>query len=583
LNGVQLSGPIPSQLGHPPKLEYLYLGSNGRFTGCVPRALYDVPYNDFASLDLRGCARALPPPFPCGNGIAVPNPADHAGLVSDCVALLAAKDPLRGDAPLNWDPGIPIAEWDGITLDWRRRVQTLSLSYVQLTGHIPAELGNLDALVSLHANNNQLRGEIPPELGRLPNLLNVWLHDNRLSGSIPPELGSAPDLRRLWLQNNQLSGPIPPELGSLPQLSDLRLEGNQLWGPIPAELGSLSTLSSLDLSHNQLTGPIPTAFTSLHRLGRLELRGNQLTGTIPAGLGSIQFLSTLDLRDNQLMGTIPPELTGLVYLNGLRLHGNQLTGCIPPALRDAQYNDLHVLGLADCGAPASPPPTCGDGTVVPNIESEPSLARDCAILLASRDALAGDAPLNWDLGTPITAWDGIAVYGSPPRVRRISLEPYDRTLHRTPGSHTLTGHIPALLGGLTALRSLYLSFNELTGPIPPELGNLSDLIHLHVGYNQLTGPIPASLGSLRNLRFLWLSDNELSGAIPAELGSLHDLRFLWLDRNRLTGSIPTTLTALRKLTFLSLQQPSPGFTGCIPPALRDVPNTYLDPLPDCPP
>ena len=36
--------------------------------------------------------------------------------MSDCAVLLAAKDPLRGDAALNWNPTIPIGEWDGITV-----------------------------------------------------------------------------------------------------------------------------------------------------------------------------------------------------------------------------------------------------------------------------------------------------------------------------------------------------------------------------------------------------------------------------------------------------------------------------------
>ena len=266
-------------------------------------------------------------------------------------------------------------------------------------------------------------------------------------------------------------------------------------------------------------------------------------------------------------------MTDLVYLNGLWLHGNQLTGCIPPTLWDVRNNDLSALDLTNCGASASPPPTCGGGAVGPNIESTPSLARDCAILIAVRDALAGDGALNWDLAIPIAQWAGVTVYGTPPRVRRLSLAGY-----------YLTGHIPPQLGGLTALRALYLDYKDLTGPIPPELGNLSDLIHLYLGDNQLTGPIPAALGELRNLRFLWLSGNQLSGVIPAELGALHDLRLLALDRNQLTGPIPATLTDLRNLRLLWLRD-NPGLSGCIPRGLRDVRSNYLGQLglPDCPP
>jgi hypothetical protein len=55
---------------------------------------------------------AQPPPA-CG--LAVPDKADNPGLSSDCFALLAAEDKLRGTATLNWDPDTPIAKWAAVT------------------------------------------------------------------------------------------------------------------------------------------------------------------------------------------------------------------------------------------------------------------------------------------------------------------------------------------------------------------------------------------------------------------------------------------------------------------------------------
>ena len=52
----------------------------------------------------------------CASGGAVPDPDNNPGLVSDCVALLAARDTLAGTATLNWAAETPITEWDSVRL-----------------------------------------------------------------------------------------------------------------------------------------------------------------------------------------------------------------------------------------------------------------------------------------------------------------------------------------------------------------------------------------------------------------------------------------------------------------------------------
>ena len=49
----------------------------------------------------------------CGGGTAVTNPDANPGLVSDCEALLAGKDTLRGTATLDWAVTTAIGGWDG--------------------------------------------------------------------------------------------------------------------------------------------------------------------------------------------------------------------------------------------------------------------------------------------------------------------------------------------------------------------------------------------------------------------------------------------------------------------------------------
>ncbi len=210
----------------------------------------------------------------CATGGAVPDAANNPGLVSDCEALLDAKDTLRGTATLNWSAGASISQWDGIAIGGTpRRVTWLWLFSNQLRGEIPPELGRLSNLTELLLGDNQLTGEIPPELGGLSNLEYLSLGSNRLTDEIPPELGRLSNLEQLLLADNQLTGEIPPELGGLSNLTKLRLNRNQLTGEIPPELGGLSNLTWLDLASNQLTGCIPEGLRDIavNDLGSLNL------------------------------------------------------------------------------------------------------------------------------------------------------------------------------------------------------------------------------------------------------------------------------------------------------------------------
>ena len=176
-------------------------------------------------------------------------PAVSGSAETDREALVALYNATNGEnwrTNDNWLSDAPLGEWEGVTTDGDGRVIALSLTYNNLSGEIPAELGSLSNLRELVLHTSKLSGEIPAELGSLSNLESLWLHRNELSGEIPAELGSLSNLRELWLSINFLSGEIPAELGSLSNLDMLDLHSNNLSGEIPAELGSLSNLDMLD-------------------------------------------------------------------------------------------------------------------------------------------------------------------------------------------------------------------------------------------------------------------------------------------------------------------------------------------------
>ena len=185
---------------------------------------------------------------PCANGIAVPEPQDHPGLVADCEVLLTVRARLTGESYLNWNTDVPIDQWTGISVS-DSGVTKLNLRATRLKDAIPSELGRLKDLVRLDLSLNNLTGSIPAELGQLSKLLELLLSYNELTGPIPPELGQLRGLNRLYLDNNGLTGTVPAELGQLSKLLELLLSGNELTGTVPPELGKLTTVR-LELSGN---------------------------------------------------------------------------------------------------------------------------------------------------------------------------------------------------------------------------------------------------------------------------------------------------------------------------------------------
>ena len=249
------------------------------------------PWHDGDLLMVR--IREAPPS--CSNSSAVATPYTEPALVGDCEALLALKDDLAGAVTLNWGLGTPITSWDGVTVGGTpRRVTELDLESRNLTGVVPAGLGDLTGLERLALTHNLLTGPIPARLAELVELNRLNLSYNLLSGPIPPEIGRLSNLRFLWiLGNGSLTGPIPPELGSLTRLQGLELRNNALTGHIPWELGELSRLSFLTLSGNSLEGCIRPSLRRVrdNDLARLGLAYCTQDGRVPSPGGLNATLS----------------------------------------------------------------------------------------------------------------------------------------------------------------------------------------------------------------------------------------------------------------------------------------------------
>ncbi|CAK9186433.1 unnamed protein product [Ilex paraguariensis] len=420
-----------------------------------------------------------------------------------------------------------------------KNLQSLRLSVNSLNGTIPREIGQLKSLAYITLAVNQLSGIIPPELGLLKHLQNLLLFKNNLYGSIPQEIGQLKSLIDLALYTNNFSGYIPASLGSLSKLTYLYLYNNSLSGPIPPEMGLFHNLLELDISTNHLTGPIPSTFPNLNKLTLLHLYDNQLSGSIPEALGNLKSLKALMLGGNQqLNGSIPASLGNLSNLEMLGLNCNNLSGFIPQELGKLKLVELQIQKNQLSGH--LPEQICqGEKLSYFNCRSNqltgpiPKSFRNCSSLVRvhlSGNRLTGN--MSEDFG----------VYPDMKFIDLSNNEFYGK----------LTDNWGNSWGRCKQLKILKIAGNNITGSIPPELGNSTQFHILDFSSNHLTGEIPKEFGKLTSLLELYLNGNQLSGGIPQELGSLNGLLSLDLSRNKLSGSLPGSLVHCLPLHYLNL-------------------------------
>jgi hypothetical protein len=84
--------------------------------------------------------------------------------------------------------------------------------------------------------NPGLGGQVFPFIGSLTTLQSFSVTLNDLSGNMPAELGQLQDMSQMWYYGNRLSGQIPTEYGTMVALKILQLEGNDFTGSMPAEI-----------------------------------------------------------------------------------------------------------------------------------------------------------------------------------------------------------------------------------------------------------------------------------------------------------------------------------------------------------
>ncbi|ESW30135.1 hypothetical protein PHAVU_002G127800 [Phaseolus vulgaris] len=226
------------------------------------------------------------------------------------------------------------------------KLNVLDLAYNNFGGHLPNYLGNLsNQLPQLYLGGNQISGEIPAALGNLIGLNILAMENNYITGNIPTTFGKFQKMEFLNLGSNKLSGDIKDWIGNLSQLFHLEIGENMLRGNIPPSLGNCQKLQYLDISDNNLTGIIPIEVFKLSSLTNvLGLSQNSLSGSIPKEVGNLKNLNSLYMSDNHLSGVIPDSIGKCIMLEEIYLEGNSLQGSIPSSL--ASLKGLEKLDLS---------------------------------------------------------------------------------------------------------------------------------------------------------------------------------------------------------------------------------------------
>ncbi|CAB9498797.1 LRR receptor-like serine threonine-protein kinase [Seminavis robusta] len=323
-------------------IRHLWLSFNGLMGSGIPPELYLLTELKSLALDELNLTSTIPEELSglsnleylsmisCDLYGSVP---EALGSLSKLLAVYFAFNSLTGTIPSS-------------LYSMMSSMRSIILTYNQLTGPVPTELGLLTNLQSLTLDTNLFTGTIPTELGRLTLLEALLLNDLMLRGSIPNELAVLTDTLVLQLDNSGLTGTIPRWLGNVTSLEGLTISENSFNGTIPTELGLLTKMRTFWLDVNALSGTIPSELGMYEQVGVLTMSGNSLTGTIPTELGLLTELIQLWLQDNELTGTVPLELGNVPFpapYGEVWLHGNDLSGVIPESLCSA--NNLTF----DCG------------------------------------------------------------------------------------------------------------------------------------------------------------------------------------------------------------------------------------------
>nr|CAN60090.1 hypothetical protein VITISV_033419 [Vitis vinifera] len=267
-----LDGEIPPELGKCRNLKDLILNNNN-LGGKIPSELFNCGNLEWISLTSNGLTGQIPPEFGLLSRLAVLQLGNNSlsGQIprelANCSSLVwldLNSNRLTGEIPPRLGRQLGAKSLSGIlsgnTLAFVRNLGNSCKGVgglLEFAGIRPERLLQIPTLKTCDFTR-MYSGAVLSLFTKYQTLEYLDLSYNELRGKIPDEIGGMVALQVLELSHNQLSGEIPSSLGQLRNLGVFDASHNRLQGHIPDSFSNLSFLVQIDLSYNELTGQIPT-------------------------------------------------------------------------------------------------------------------------------------------------------------------------------------------------------------------------------------------------------------------------------------------------------------------------------------
>ncbi|XP_010495855.1 PREDICTED: receptor-like protein 12 [Camelina sativa] len=282
--------------------------------------------------------------------LVIASPANHAYLPDQRDALLEFKNEFYIPSPDSdymmfktktetWMNNTDCCSWDSVSCDPKTgKVVELDLIGSDLNGPLRfnSSLFRLQHLQSIDLSFSNLSGILRDSIGNLKYLRVLSLGDCKFIGKIPSSLGNLTYLTNLDLSYNNFNSELLYSIGNLKYLRVLKLLNSNLFGKIPSSFGSLFYLTDLDLSRNDFTSEGPDSMgrltdfqlvlLNLSSLVRIDLGSNQFKGMLPSNMSSLSKLESFDINENSFSGPVPSSLFMIPSLIELNLGRNHFTG-----------------------------------------------------------------------------------------------------------------------------------------------------------------------------------------------------------------------------------------------------------------